>query len=274
MEPVTLILIAASLVTASVGAAGGLGGAVLLVPLLVVSGMPVSQAAPLGLVSVAAGSVAAGAPQLRERNVNHRLGVTTEIAATAGVTMGALVSGLVSDTLLGRVLAVVAVLAGVSMLRRRALPDLPVAEVDASRLGEWPGQIAGAIVSDGARVGYRARRLPLGLVLMWGLGVVAGLAGAGGGFIKTPVTNDVLDVPLKVAASTTTFTIGVTAAAGLVVFVLQGRLDPQAAAAVIAGSLVGGQIGARLQSHVPVPVLRAGLGLLLVCIAGLLWASA
>lgn len=268
-----LVLMAASFGTAAVGALGGLGGAVLLVPLLAITGTPASEAAPLGLVSVAAGSVAAGGLQLRERTVNHRLGVTTEVAATLGATMGALASGLVSDALLARGLAVVAALAALAMLRRRG-HGLLGRDGPPRTVGEWPGQIAGVAPHGQAGVVYNARRLPLGLGLMWVSGVVAGVAGASGGFLKTPVTSDVMGIPLKVAASTTTFTIGVTAAAGLVVFVLQGRIDPRAAAAVVAGSLIGGQVGARLQARAPTAVMRLGLGVVLVVVAVLLWASA
>jgi uncharacterized membrane protein YfcA len=156
--PVTLLLMVASLVTAGLGAVGGLGGAILLVPLLALTGTAASEAAPLGLVSVAAGSV-------------------------------------------------------------------------------------------------------------------AGVAGASGGFLKTPVTAGLMGIPLKVAASTTTFTIGVTAAAGLVVFAVQGRIDPHAAAAVVAGSLIGGQVGARLQALAPIRLVRVALGMTLVVVAVLLWAS-
>lgn len=271
--PAVLILVGASLGTSAIGALGGLGGAMLLVPLLALTGTPASQAAPLGLLSVAAGSVAAGGLQLRDRLVNHRLGVTTEIAATVGAGMGALASGMVSDTLLSRALAVVAVLAAAVMLRRGTVEGDPLPDEDRSRVGEWPGQIAGVAPAHGGRVPYRAARLPLALSLMWVAGVLAGVAGASGGFIKTPVTSDVMGIPLKVAAATTTFTIGVTAAAGLVVFWLQGRIDPRAAAAVIAGSLIGGQVGARLQSSVPVAVVRTGLTVVLMVVGGLLWAA-
>lgn len=271
--PGMLVLMAASFGTAAVGAVGGLGGAVLLVPLLAITGTPASQAAPLGLISVAAGSVAAGALQLRDRTVNHRLGVTTEIAATLGAGMGALASGLISESLLSRCLGAVALLAAVAMLRRGTLADPTLNDDDPARIGEWPGQIAGVAPVGADRVRYRARRLPIGLAFMWLSGIMAGVAGASGGFLRTPVTSDLMGIPLKVAASTTTFTIGVTAAAGLVVFGVQGRIDPQAAAAVIVGSLVGGQAGARLQAFVPVAVIRVALGVALVLIAVLLWAS-
>ncbi|MPZ88092.1 MAG: TSUP family transporter [Nitriliruptorales bacterium] len=270
---VTLVLMAASLGTAALGVLGGLGGAVLLVPILAITGTPASEAAPLGLISVAAGSVAAGGLQLRERTVNHRLGVTTEVAATLGATMGALGSGLVGETLLTRSLAVVALSAALAMLRRRSQEDVDLIDEAPRTIGEWPGQIAGVTDQDGATVPYRVQRMTLGLSLMWVSGVIAGVAGASGGFLKTPVTSDLMGIPLKVAASTTTFTIGVTASAGLVVFVLQGRIDPHAAAAVVAGSLIGGQLGAKLQARAPITIMRTGVGVVLVFIAVLLWAS-
>src|SRR5436305_11476379 len=110
--------------TSAVGALGGLGGAILLVPILVVTGMTAGHAAPLGLLSVASGSLSAGPTQLAERTVHHRLGVTTETAASAGAVAGALLSGAVSDTFLTRFLAVVALAAAAgSTLRRDAAAD-------------------------------------------------------------------------------------------------------------------------------------------------------
>jgi uncharacterized protein len=268
-----LVLLGTALTTSTIGALGGLGGAILLVPVLALAGLPASEAAPLGLVSVAAGSVAAGSVQLRSRAVNHRLGVTTELTATLGAGMGAVASGLVSERALVLALAGVALLAAVAVLRRDTSASAALDDDDPSRIGEWPGQIGGVADVDGARVPYRIHRVPLGLSLMWLSGVIAGVSGASGGFVKTPVISNLMGIPLKVAAATTTFTIGVTAAAGLVVFALQGRIDPQAAAAVIVGSLVGGQIGAVGQSRVPVGVMRAMLGVVLVVIAGLLVAS-
>ena len=202
--------------------------------------------------------------------------VELELAATLGATMGALGSGLVGDTVLTIGLAVVAAAAALVMLLRTSSKGESTPQD--RTVGEWPGQIAGvaptARMAAGGGVVYEARRIPTGLGLMWVSGVVAGVAGASGGFIKTPVTTEVMGIPLKIAASTTTFTIGVTAAAGLVVFALQGRIDPFAAAAVIAGSLIGGQVGAALQARAPTSIIRRGLGGLLLLIAVLLVASA
>jgi uncharacterized protein len=262
-----LLLALAAMATAAVGALGGLGGAVLLVPLLVVTGMPASEAAPLGLLSVAAGSLSAGHHQLAERLVNHRIGVVTETAATAGAVAGALLAGIVSESVLTRALAVVALAAAVAGGRRKGIRNPPLPEFGAEHVGEWPGTLAGAYPVGGGVAPYRARRLPTGLAAMSVAGLVAGLAGASGGFVKTPATSEIMHIPVKVAAATTTFTIGVTSAAALVVMSLQGRIAVVNGAAVIAGSLLGGQVGARFQSKLSPVVVRKLLSLLLVVVA-------
>ena len=256
--------------TAAIGALGGLGGAIILVPILVLTGMHASEAAPLGLLSVAAGSLAAGPMQLSERTVHHRLGVTTETAGSAGAVLGALLSGAVSEGFLTRFLAVVAITAAVASGLRRDVagevierpPDIDLGEVRGSLAGTYP-------VGDGATA-YNATRLPAGLAAMSTAGIVAGVAGASGGFIKTPATTEIMGVPIKVAASTTTFTIGITSAAALIVFAIHGRIDLDHAAPVIVGALAGGQVGARLQARFSAAVVRAALAVVLVAVAGIL----
>ena len=103
-------------------------------------------------------------------------------------------------------------------------------------------------------------------------GLVAGLAGASGGFIKTPATTEIMKVPVKVAASTTTFTVGITSAAALLVFAIHGRIELHNAAPVIVGSLIGGQVGAHLQARFSPRLVRAALGVVLVVVAGILFA--
>lgn len=256
--------------TAAIGALGGLGGAVLLVPVLVLTGIPASEAAPLGLLTVAAGSIAAGPRQLRERTVNHRLGVTTELAATTGAVVGALVSGLVSDRVLTYVLAVVAVAAAVVGGQRIGLRNRPDPACDAADVGERVGALAGAYPLGDGVVPYGVHRLAGGLGFMGLAGLIAGTAGASGGFIKTPATSELMHVPLKVAAATTTFTVGITSSAALLVFALQDRIDVDVSALVVVGSLIGGQAGARLQSSLSPVVIRRLLSLLLVLVAGIL----
>ncbi|MGD2059343.1 MAG: TSUP family transporter [Acidimicrobiia bacterium] len=262
-----LLLVGLAAATAGIGTLGGLGGAVILVPALVLAGWSPAVAAPLGLVSVAAGSVAAGARQLSERSVNHRIGVTTELAATTGAVAGALMADRFSDDFLVYLLASVALAAAFMGGRRKGLRNPPRPELGADDVGERVGSLAGAYPVHGGVASYETRRLPLGLALMSVAGLVAGTTGASGGFIKTPATSEIMHVPTKVAASTTTFTIGITASAALVVFALEGRLDAQQSAAVVFGSLAGGMLGAVVQSRLHPALVRRVLSVVLVIIA-------
>lgn len=268
MHPVALAVAAA--VTSALGAVGGLGGAVLLVPALVVTGTPASEAAPLGLVSVAAGSLAAGATHLADRTVHHRLGVTTEVAASAGAIVGALAADAVGDAALTRCLAVVAIVAAAAGAGRRGMRNQPDPGLGPDDVGERRGTLAGAYAFGDHVVPYQARRLPVGLALMGVAGVIAGMAGASGGFVKTPATSEVMHVPVRVAAATTTFTVGITAAAGLLVMAAQGRVDVHDAAAVVAAAVIGGRVGAELQGSLSPVLTRRVLSVLLVAVGTVL----
>jgi hypothetical protein len=252
------------LATAAVGTMGGIGGAILLVPLLTFAGATPQQAAPLGLLMVASGSLAAAAQQLDEGLVHHRLGITIECAATLGTVAGALASAAVPARALEFVLAFAAIGAAAASLRPPRDRRTGDTVDDDVPLGEQFASLRGVVELDGRRIAYRAQRLWLGLSFMTVAGVVSGLAGVGGGFIKTPAMSTVMRVPVKVAAATTTFAIGVTAAAGLAVFVAQGRIDPGAGAAVAAGSLAGGAIGAMVQRRVPPRVVSVVLSVVLI----------
>lgn len=262
-----LLLVSLSAATSAIGALGGLGGAVILVPTLILAGWSPVAAAPLGLISVAAASVAAGSRQLSERSVNHRIGITTELAATSGAVVGALVADRFTDDFLVYLLAAVALAAALMGGRRKGVRNPPRSGFGMDDVGERLGSLAGAYPVQGGVAPYRTSRLPLGLGFMGLSGLVAGTTGASGGFIKTPATSEIMHVPIKVAASTTTFTIGITASAALIVFALQGRLDVQQAAAVVFGSLAGGLIGALAQARLQPTHIRRALSMVLVIIA-------
>ncbi|MBI4884162.1 MAG: sulfite exporter TauE/SafE family protein [Actinobacteria bacterium] len=258
---------ALAVVTSAVGAVGGLGGAVLLVPFLVLTGTTPRAAAPLGLVSVAAGSSAAGARQLSAGLVNHRLGITTELFASGGAVAGALASGLASDRALKLVLAAVAFAAGVLSAKRKGIRNLPAEGLTSGDVGEHFGSLSGVYQLADGFVPYRAKRLPSGAALFGVAGILAGLSGASGGFVKTPATSEVMHVPVRVAAATTTFTIGVTSAAGLIVFALQDRLNLLSCATICAGSIVGATVGSAVQSRLGPAHVRRFLSAALVVVA-------
>ncbi len=260
-------LVALSAATAGVGALGGLGGAVFLVPLLVLLGVDPREAAPLGILSVAGGSLAAAPRQLRAGLVHHRLGVTMEIPSSAGAIVGATVGGLIARSLLSRILAAVALGAAFAAGSRKGLRNRPSAVFSEEEPGEWPGTLAGAYRLGDQMVPYHARRVPTGLLAMLGAGFVSGIAGVGGGFIKTPAMSEIMHVPVRVAAATATFTVGITAAASLVVYGGQGRIEFRHGAAVVVGGLLGGTLGARLQARLPPQRTRLVISVALVVVA-------
>lgn len=270
----TPLLVLAAALAAAVGSVGGLGGALLLVPLLVATGTPAVEAAPLGLVLVAAGSLAGGSGHLEDRSVNHRLGVVVEVAASTGAVAGALLSGVISERALVYALAVVALVAAAAGGTRTGIRNAPHPAFGPEHVGERVGTVGGAVARVGGVAPYRPRRLPLGLAAMSVAGLVAGLSGVGGGFIKTPVMSEVMHVPVKVAAATSTFTVGITASAGLLVFAAQGRIEAHTSAAVIIGAVVGGLTGARLQNRLHGPAVRKVIAVVLVGVAILLVATA
>jgi uncharacterized membrane protein YfcA len=223
------------------------------------------------LLSVAAGSLAASAHETERGLVHHRLGITTETAASVGAFVGAFASDAASEAVLSRVLAVAALAAAGVGMARRGVRNPPSPSFAAESPGEWPGTLGGTYRTAGGVVPYQARRLGAGLAVMGITGVIAGLSGVSGGFLKTPAMTEVMRVPVKVAAATTTFTVGITAASALIVYAAQGRVDATAGAAVVAGGLAGGEIGARLQSRLhPQGVRRVLSGVLAVIGAALL----
>lgn len=262
-----LVLLALGAGCALVGSLGGIGGATLLVPLLLALRVDPIAAAPLGLLAVAAGSLAAAARQVDEGLVHHRLGLTVELAAGAGTVAGALASTQVSEVLLARVLGGAAIVGAVAALARTGMRNLPVGAFDGDVGGEWPGTLGGQYSLGGKMVPYQARNLPAGMAASVVAGVVAGLSGVGGGFVKTPAMSEIMKVPVKVAGATTTFTLGLTATTGLSIYAAQGRLQLRDGAAVVAGALAGGLIGARLQSRLAATVVRRLTGVLLLVVA-------
>jgi uncharacterized membrane protein YfcA len=268
--PAVAVLVLFATGSAFLGTLGGLGGALFLVPVLVLAGVDPLVAVPLGATSVGAGSLAAGAPQIRAGLVHQRIGVTIEVVAVVGAVVGAAIGDRVSAEALTWVLAAVALLAAISAARPTAPYNLPQASFGGELGGEWPGTLGGAYRLGDEVVPYEAKRVPAALSLMSVAGLVSGLAGVGGGFMKVPVMREVMRVPIKVAAATSTFTVGVTAAVSLIVYWRQGRVDLAATSAVIIGAVIGGVVGTRVSARLAPTTTRRVIAVLLAAVAVIL----
>ena len=220
----------------------GLGGGVFLVPFLVlIVGLPFHQAAAISLVTVIATSSAVSAARAGRHLINLRFGMLLEVATAAGGLAGGLTAQMLAAATLQRLFALAAFAVGAITLGRMRRPAEPVLDVD-------PGVLGGRYLDEylGREVTYRPTHLPVALGASFVAGNVSTLLGLGGGFIKVPVLAAWCGVPLRAAAATSAFMIGVTATSGAVVYYGHGAMIPELAAAAVIGVELGSSAGLKL----------------------------
>ena len=256
----TLVLFLAALGASALGGVLGMASGIFIVPALTLfAGVEIHSAVGAGIVSVIACSCAGAAPFLEARLTNIRLAIVLEVATTLGALTGVILSGLVSTRLLYLVFAAILAVSAWQMLARRRDP---VAPAGPERPGRWRG------VDGRGPLVYRVDRLPLGLGLMYGAGVISALLGIGSGVLKIPAMDTALRLPIKVSSATSNFMIGVTASASAGAYFLRGDIVPALAAPIALGSVLGALAGAKLLMAVPAARLRLLFVATLVLLAG------
>ncbi|MBI3181579.1 MAG: sulfite exporter TauE/SafE family protein [Myxococcales bacterium] len=242
MDPFRLwLLFAAGLGAGSAGALLGVGGGILLVPLLNLAfRVPLPAAVAASLVCVIATSSGAASVYVQDRLCDIKLGMVLELATVVGAVAGALAAPLFARDLVRLALAGLLLFTAWQLLRPR--PSVP---------GEDPSS-------------YAIRRWPLGLGVSLVAGGLSGLLGIGGGPLKVPTMHLGMGVPFRTAIATSNFMIGVTAAASALVYYSRGDLDLAVVAPTATGVVAGAVLGARLMPRAPVKLLKqAFAGLLL-----------
>jgi uncharacterized membrane protein YfcA len=264
-----LLLAAGGFGTGVFGSLLGLGGGILVVPLLTVGfGVPFRAAVGVSLVCVIVTSSAAASQYLDRRLANLRLGMLLEVFTATGAVLGGLVAFLLPERLLAGLFAALLAYTALAMLRRSGVhsPSRAAQEgapaggdaLGAADAGADPGSVAGApgLADQVAGPGYLPRHLGLGAGGSLGAGIIAALLGVGGGIVKVPLMHLVMGVPLKVATATSNLMIGVTAAASAIVYLSRGEIDPYVAGPMAAGVFAGALVGSRLASRIEVRLLR------------------
>jgi uncharacterized membrane protein YfcA len=250
---IELLVFAAAIGAGVFGSLVGVGGGIMLVPLLTVAlGVDIKHAIAASLLGVIAVSTAAAASYLRSGLVDRRLGLTLLLATAAGGIVGGYVAGLLDARVLAAMFGVVLVLVAVQMLRgtRRAPLEL---------VGEPTGlEFESSYVepTTGEEIAYRARRVGLGTAISLAAGAISGLLGIGGGVVNVPTMNLVMGIPIRIALTTSTYMLGATAAASAVIYFSRGLVDPLLAAPVVVGVFIGARIGARLAHRLPQRALQ------------------
>lgn len=224
------------------GALTGLGGGVVIVPLLVLMGVDIHYAIGASLVSVIATSSGAAASYVKEGLSNIRIGMFLEIATTFGALTGAYLSKILDPAALSIVFGVVLLLS--AYLSARTLPR--------QHGSEKPDPLATRLHLDSSyplaegRQAYHVHRVPLGFGLMYVAGCLSGLLGIGSGALKVLAMDQAMRIPFKVSTTTSNFMIGVTAAASAGIYLHSGYIVPGLAMPVMLGVLTGSLLGARV----------------------------
>jgi uncharacterized membrane protein YfcA len=263
------VVAGAGVVAGVLGALLGLGGGVFLVPFLVaVSGLPFPLARGVSLMSVVATSSAVSASTRGQSLINLRIAMLLQVATAAGGLTGGLTSRLVSERMLTVLFSgVLGVIAAVMYWR------LDQRNVVADADGD-PGLLGGRTYDPdlGRDMVYRLRRAPVALLVSFLGGNVSSLLGIGGGVLIVPALNAWCGIPLRVAAATSAFMIGVTAIAALPLYWAHREVVPPLAAAAVLGVLAGSRLGVLLVARLRVRLLKLLMIAVLLAMAALMLA--
>ncbi len=265
------LLLITGLGAGALGALVGIGGGVMVIPVLVLGfGTDARVAVAASLVAVIATSSAAGSVYVGEGLVNMRLAMTLEVATTAGALAGGITAAIIPSEALLMIFSVFLVITSALLfLGAREGERHPPAEEEGAAGYEAHRRLAGGFVSPrtGEMVEYQAQRLPVGMAVAFVAGNVSGLLGVGGGFIKVPAMRVGMGVPTRVATATSNFMIGVTAAASLVIYIQRGFLYPLVATPIAVGVVIGALAGTRASTRMSGKALSRLLAVLLVAVA-------
>lgn len=235
------------------GSLTGLGGGVVIVPLLTrVFGVDLRYAIGAALISVIATSSGAAAAYVREGYSNIRVGMFLEIATTVGALCGAGLALYLRVSVIAVIFGVVLAYSAFISLRQSKHDHT---NVEPDRIATWLRMDSNYPTPNGL-VSYHVRGVPEGFGLMFVAGILSGLLGIGSGAVKVLAMDHAMKLPFKVSTTTSNFMIGVTAAASAGIYLSRGYIDPALAMPVMLGVLSGALTGARILAGAQVRVLR------------------
>jgi len=251
--PVSVLLAVVGFVAGVLGALTGIGGGVLLTPILALHfGIPIRKAIGTSLIAVITTSAASSSVHLQRHTTDIRLGMTLELATALGAAVMAYLVGYFNRNVLEGLFAAFLLYSSITILGKGG-----------KRKGENEG-----LPENGEMPPYQPQRYPLGLGASLVAGALSGLLGIGGGPIKVPVMFIFMNVPLAVATATSNFMIGVTATASAIVYYRRGDILPEIAAPLAVGVFLGSLLGARLAPRVHSKVVMYLLVGIMLYLAG------
>jgi uncharacterized membrane protein YfcA len=242
-----------SVLAGFLGALTGLGGGVVIVPMLaLLFHVDLKYAIGAALVSVIATSSGAAAAYVKEGYSNIRVGIFLEIATTIGALAGAALAMVLHASVIAVTFGVVLIYSAYSSIRH---VDHATQDLGPDRVATWL-RMDGTFPGEHGLEGYHVRGVPLGFAIMFVAGVLSGLLGIGSGAVKVLAMDKAMKLPFKVSTTTSNFMIGVTAAASAGIYLSRGYIDPGLAMPVMLAVLLGSVAGARVLAVANVQVLR------------------
>src|SRR5208337_1735717 len=259
----TAIVAIVSFVAGLLGSLTGLGGGVVLVPLLtILFHVDIRYAIGASLVSVIATSSGAAAAYVREGISNIRIGMFLEVATTLGALAGATLATHISASAISIVFGLVLIASAFLSWKRPARKQSDTKpDPLATKL-----RLNGSFPEENGIRNYNVQRVPLGWGLMFGAGTVSGLLGIGSGAMKVVAMDQAMKIPFKVSTTTSNFMIGVTAAASAGIYLSRGYIDPGLSMPVMLGVLGGSLLGTRVLVKADPKWLRRVFSLVIVAL--------
>ena len=258
------LLFVVSVIAGFVGAMSGMGGGVILIPVLTLFGMDIKNAIAVSIVSVIATSSGSASAYVRDRITNLKVGMFLEMFTIVGALAGAAITLVSGRRFLFILFGIVLLFSWIALFRQRHEDWHPAVLQD--RFSRWL-ELQGSYYDQSVRetIDYRGTRAYLGGPLMFGAGMIAGLLGIGAGALKVLIHDLVMRLPPKVSTTTSNLIIGVTALAGTSVYLSAGMIDPGLAAPVILGVVLGATLGTHLLVRLTNQMVRRiFLGVLLI----------
>jgi hypothetical protein len=260
-------LFVAALGASALGGTLGMASGIFIVPLLTgVFDVDIHSAIAASIVSVIACSCGSAGSFLRSSLTNIRVAIVLEVATTSGALSGVALGGIVPLKALYALFALILVLSAWQMLMRREALTTELAVMGKGDIATTL-RLHSSYPEKHRLVYYRVTRIPLGLSLMYGAGMISALLGIGSGVLKIPAMDTALRLPLKVSSATSNFMIGVTAAASGLAYFVRGDIDPAIASPIALGSVLGALAGARVLAIIPAARMRIFLALVLIALA-------
>lgn len=241
-----IIIIVVSIIAGIIGSLVGVGGGIIIIPILVLLfNIDIKTAIGASIVSVIATSSGAASAYLKDNIINIKAGMFLEIATTTGAISGALILAIINPEFLLFIFATILIISTYPMIKNIKVNNAENIEND--RIANYL-KLNSSYYDTKSReeIKYNITHTKLGLFIMYIAGLLSGLLGIGSGVFKVLAMDNVMKMPIKVSTTTSNLMIGVTAAASATIYLVRGYINPYITLPVMIGIIIGAFIGTKL----------------------------